>query len=1213
MPPPFNPMQDAAGVLPQLGPQAGAAGVSYTPPSNPLIFPGQVSAGMAFGGQGGFGAGVFPTQQWQTFTNVPLLTQGPTGIMMPGMQAAPYNPYAPMGLGSMFPPTPKLYGPAVPQPPPAYAGPQGRMSPFFGPSPAPGYFETPFQALQAQEQATQERVFRGATSTAGLFGRLGTDAIGGAVGGLIGARFGAGKLGAVAGAAATEFLGGGLWGQNAVMDHVMSPAVNLRAYGAGIESQSRGFVNGGEFGHQSGVGLSHMASMRTARMLEDLAGSSRFQSDTQEKFNRADVMKITQLGAREGLLNGAQNPDQIVSRVRDLSKSLSVFMELANEPDVQRAIETMGRMQSSGLNLSETMRAVGNGRAFARMAGTSFEQMSAVGGALGSQTYGAMGLSQGLGFQAGMGNYALARSGQLSGTVSNQMMSMMGGPEGLANLSNMFSGSFLQMPMLAPGMMNGRGGLDLGRLQGLIGGRTSVFDMPGHGVSALSGMTGSMGVEGLGLAIASQPLLQDSIGRIMESQGPYARRGIEDRQIIEMMRRMGHSGSAGFAMAGQAMGLDRTQALSRAQEVGSVDFYDRQRDQVESLRRERRAVELRNIEGLRPGLGDDIASESAAFGAGRQGYRNLREGLRQGYDSLIHGGPYAGTAFTTRESRERYDEYARGNIQEILRNPVSRGEGGLSWGGRYQADRAIYQASGASSLLLGAGAAISATFGSDANRLEEIRNMQRLGRSGQRLLYSSTDEVMSARNVVGRDGVDERMLTGFGMNIGNAASRSQSGMGGTLTGGVANAAVRAGSFYVGGGIASAAIGNVAGGRIMSQAQIRDAFTRSAMEQGWDRGRADRYFDEHHSQLTQAASLDARAYMDERGLSMMNDSIQIGQRLRTGSSDIETDERRVYGRLLGDGANSSYRRRALDTLSDTAEGVGRGETRTRSSQALAVIRALQAQRQSTGGGEQGELANRRIREVQESLFRNGNLSEEEKNAFRAQMQITNNGQRNDNETQRLGADLLRRNVSGGQLLTDMEETSPMRARSVFQRRVGLGAGSLAQEGGINAHLYEGVTEQDPSRLQQNISRIAGNQDLLSQASESQRRLIQAANRGDQSALYQLASTAERRGQAGERAGRRYNTNWWSRLFSMDQSVFDDREDFTRREMARGTASDRDASRSESGINEAQEAARGAGIGGSMDQLAEVTRNLERVTRQLATVVEGNNMQNLMGGP
>ncbi len=1202
-------MQDAAGVLPQIGP--ALTGVSYTPPSNPLIFPGQISSNMAFGGQGGFGAGVFPTQQWQTFTNNPIMTQGPTGVMMPGMQSAPYNPYAPMGLGSMFPPTPRLYGPAVPQPPPAYAGPQGRMSPFFGPSPAPSYFETPFQALQNQEQATQDRVFRGAASTAGLFGRLGADAIGGAVGGLIGRRFGMGGLGTAAGAAATEFLGGGLWGQNAVMDHVMAPAVNLRAYGAAIEHSSRGFVNGGEFGHQSGSGLSHMASMRTARMLEDLSGSSRFQADTQEKFNRSDVMKISQLGGREGLLNGAQSPDQIVSRVRDLSKSLSVFMELANEPDVQRAIETMGRMQSSGLNLSETMRAVGNGRAWARMAGTSFEQMSAVGGALGSQTYGAMGLSQGLGYQAGMGNYALARSAQLTGAVSPQMMSMMGGQEGLANLSNMFSASFLQMPMLAPGMMNGRGGLDIGRMRGLIGGSANVFDMPGHGVSALSGMTGSMGIEGLGLAIGAQPLLQDTIGRAMEAQGPFARRGMEDRQIMGFANRMGHRGAAGFIMAGQAMGLDRTQALARAQELGSGDYYDRQHDQVESLRRERRAVELRNIEALRPGIGDDIASESAVFGAGRQGYRNAREGLRQGYDALIHGSPYAGGSLGSVQSRERYENYTRDNVDALLRSPVSRGESSLSWGSRFQADRAIYQASGAAGLLAGAGSAISATFGSSATRAEEIRNMQRLGRTGQRLLYSSNDEVMAARGAVGRDGVDERMLTGFGMHLGNAASEAQSGLGGTIAGGAANMAVRAGVRHFTYGIADA--GNVAGGRVMSQAQIRAAFTRSATEQGWDRSRADQYFDEHHSQLTQAASLDARAYMDERGLARMNDAIQIGQRLRTGGgSDVEADERRVYGRLLGDGANDVYRRRAMDTLSDTSEGVGRGATQTRSRNALTVIRALQAQRQSTGGGEQGELANRRIREVQETLFRDGNLSEEEKNAFRAQMQITNNAQRNDNATQRAGADLLRRNVSGSQLLEDQTAVDTGSISRRYQHRLGLGAGSLAQEGGFNAHLYEGVTEQDPGRLQQNIARIAGSQELLSQASGSQRRLIEAANRGDRTALSQLAGAAERRGRTGESAERRYNSNWYGRLFSLDQSVFDDKEDFARREMARGTGSDRDASRSESTINDAQSEARAMGVGGEMDQLAEVTRNLRDVTRQLASVVEGNNMQNLMGG-
>lgn len=1202
MPPPFNTMQDAAGILPP----------SFTPPSNPLIFPGQVSANMAFGGQGGFGAGVFPTQQWQTFTNGPLMTQGPTGIMMPGMQAAPYNPYAPMGLGSMFPTAPRLYGPAVPQPPPAYAGPQGRMSPFYGLSPAPSYFETPFQALQSQEQATQDRLFRGATSTVGLFGRLGGDAIGAGIGAAIGSRFGMTGVGAAIGGAATEYFGGGRWAQNATMDHLMAPAINLRAYGAGVEHLSRGFVNGGDYGHQSGAGLSHMASLRTARMLEDMATSSRFQSETQERFNRADVMKITQLGGREGLLNGAQSPDQIVSRVRDLSKSLSVFMELANEPDVQRAIETMGRMQSSGLSLNETLRAVSNGRSFARMAGTSFEQLSAVGGALGSQTYGAMGLSQGLGFQTGMGNYALARSGQLTGVVSNQMMSMMGGAEGLANLSNMFSGSFLQMPMLAPGMMNGRGGLDLGRLQGLIGGRTSVFDMPGHGVGALSGMTGAMGVEGLGLAIASQPLLQDSIGRIMEAQGPFARRGIEDRQIIEMARRMGHRGAAGYVMAGQAMGLDRTQALARAQELGSSDYYDRQYDQIEAQRRERHAQELRDIEALRPGLSDDLASDSGAYRGARRGYRNLREGLRQRYDSLVHGGPYGGTAFGSRAARERYDEYNREHIDEILRSPVSRGEESLSWGARYQADRAIYQASGASGLLLGVGSALSATFGSESTRDAEIRSMQRLGRMNQRLLSSSNAEIAAAQGVVARDGVNQQMLSGFGMHLGNAASMAQTGMGGTLAGGLTNAAVRAGTYYTAGGIASAAIGNVTGGRIMSQAQIRDAFTRSAQEQGWDRSRAESYFDEHHAQITQASSLYARAYADERGLAMMNDAVQIGQRLRTGGgTDPEADEQRSYAGLLGGGSRSSYRRRALDALADSATGVGRGETNARSRQALTVIRALQAQRTGAGGGEGGELANRRIREVQEEFFKRNNLTEDERNAFLAQMQITNNGRRTDNETQRAGADMLSQNVSGAELLNRAGTWDPARMADASRRRIRMGAGSLAQEGGINAFLYEGV-ENDPARLQQNIARLAGNQDLLSQGTDEQRQLIAAANRGDRTALARLANVAERRGRVGENAERRYNTHWWSRLFSMDQSVFDDKEDFARREMARGTASDRDASRSENSVDAMSDAARGAGIGGSMDQLAEVTRNLERVTRQLATVVEGNNMQNLLGG-
>jgi len=1182
---PYNLMQQAAGILPG----------GFMPPQNPLIYPGMVSANMAIGGQGGFGAGMFPTQQWQTFTNQPAMTQGPTGVMMPGMPSAPYNPYAPAGLGGQGPIAPRLYGPGVPQPPPAYAGPQGRMNPLFGPSPAPAYFENPFQAGLSQEQATQDRYFRGAASGYGMLGRFGVDAIGAGIGGMIGRRFGMGGVGAAAGAMASEYFGAGAWGQNATMNNVVAPAVNMRAYAAGIQNVSQSFVGGGEFSNVSGSGFSHAASVRSARLLEDMATAPSFQRETQEKFNRADVMKITQLGAKEGLLNGTQNPQQLQSRVRDLAKSLSTFMELANEPDIQRAIQTMGQMRASGLNYSETIRSVQNGRAWARMAGTTFEQLSATGGSYGSQTYGAMGLTQGLGFQTGMGNYGLTRMGQNTGVVSPQMMALMGGTDNAANLSNMFSASFLQMPMLAPAMMNGRGGLDINSLRGLMSGRANMFNMPGQGISALGGMTRSMGVEGLGLAVALQPMMQESIGRVMESQGPFARRNVEDQQILGFQRSMGQRGAAGFVMAGQAMGLDRTQSLARAREIGSSDFYDQQHDQVEALRRERRSEYLRDVEARRPSTMDYIASESSSINSLREGYRGARAGIRNLYEDLSNGNPYAGTQFTTRESRDRFEQYSREHGAEALsRSHVSRSEVENTWGARYNADRAVYAGSGARGSLLTVGSMISATFGDDATRAEEVLCMRRIGNMGQNLLNTSSEEATRAQGFLNRQGVSNTDMLRFGASIGDLSGRTQTPFGGVIGAGLMNAGLSMGSRYVTG----LGIDPIAGQRMVSTGQMGEAFAAST-------GRSQEFFNQNQRTVLQGASPYARAFMDSRGLDQWNRAVQATQALGGASVDIEGTERNVYRGVLGEGANSSRERRALDRISDTAQGVGRGAVAEKSRQALAVIRTLQTQI----NGPDGSRARARMREVTEELFRTGGLSQSEQTAFLSQMEITNNSQMNDQDARTAGRDMMGLNVSGKELLTRFSRAEGGRNEATYLRRFRMGAEILGNQGGLMGALFNGAT--DGASFQRNIAAVAGNEGLMETGTAEERALVRRANAGDQRAIGELANKAQVPGRQGERAEQRFDSRWYARLFSMNQSFFDTKDSFRRREGARGTPADRDAERSDEAIETTRREARNQGIGGDMDQLAEVTRNLAQVTRSLEHVVESNAVTNLMG--
>lgn len=1199
MPDPYNTMQESAGMLP----------LSYTPPSNPLVFPGMVSSAMQIGGQGGFGAGVFPTQQWQTFTNQPAMTQGPTGIMMPGMPSAPYNPYAPMGLGSMNPIAQGLYGPGIPQAPPAYAGPQGRASPFFGPRPPAPQFDTPFQAFQSQETATQDRLFRGSVSSYGAAARVAADFAAAGIGAAIGSRFGGAKLGAAAGFAASEMSGfaGGM--QNAAMDYGLSPAINMRAYGAGIEHISRGFMAGGDFGHVSGVGMSHGASVRTARLLDDVAASLRFQADTQDRFNRADVMKIAQLGGREGLLDGASNPEQLATRVRDLAKSLSSFMELANEPDVQRAIQTMGQMRSSGLNYGETLRAVSNGRAWARMAGTTFEQISSTGGALGSQTYGAMGLSQGLGFQAGMGNYALARNAQMSGAVSPQMMSLMGGAEGAAGLSNMFSGSFLQQPMLAPGVMNGMGGLDEGRVRQLLSGRTDLFNLTGNAVGALGGMTRGMGIEGLGLAIASQPLMQDTIGRVMESQGPFARRNVEDQQVLSTMRRFGHTGSAGFSTMAQAMGMSGTQALMRTRELGSSDYYNSQRDQIEVVRRERRATELRDIESMRPGVIQDLEYGSPAFAAATRGVRDVRHGIQNFYEDVAHGTPYAGSFYTTSDARDRYERFARSTRGlDSLRSTADSPRESATWGTRFAADRALYGASGATGYLADVGSALSATFGNDRTRSGEVRSLQQLSRWGQNIMHTSEQEAATAQRMMNRNGVTDAALSGIGGAFAGLGMGPNSAVGGAWGAGAANLLVRGGSQLLTGGQFDP--GNVAGGRIIAPAQIRGAVVQNLRNQGWDAARANSFADTNMTAIQQAASPYATSLMDRSSLVRWNDAIRVGQNVSNGGGiNAEESGRRAYSGVLGEGAGNVRERRALDVIADGAQGVGRGETADKSRRALAVIRSLQTQLEHGGSQEQKAAAQRRIEEVRTELFRTTRMTQEEKNAFMAQMLITNNASLDSADARQMGAHMMGTGGNGAQLFQRYTNTEDARAADMYRRRFETGVRSLGNEGGSMGQLFHGVT--DEASLQRNISSLSGNEAFMQGLSEQQREVVNRANRGDRGATAEVAKWAQDRGRTGENARSRYLHSAYARFRSSDQSIFDSEESYVNKEMARGTAADRDASRSDAGVAATQSAASGNDIGTVTDQLAEVTRNLDRVTHNLASVTESGRIDNLLG--
>lgn len=397
-------------------------------------------------------------------------------------------------------------------------------------------------------------------------------------------------------------------------------------------------------------------------------------------------------------------------------------------------------------------------------------------------------------------------------------------------------------------------------------------------------------------------------------------------------------------------------------------------------------------------------------------------------------------------------------------------------------------------------------------------------------------------------------------------------------------------------------GNIAGSRLTSPDQIRSAVIQQLRSQGRDTSGVD----QNMTAILQAASPYARALMDRGGLVRWNDAVQAGQNVGSGSGvNVEGMERQAYSGILGAGAGSVRERRALDTIADHAQGVGRGDTADRSRRALTVIRALQTQLQHGDSQGQRNAARQRIQEVITEFERTPGLSREERNAFLAQVTITNNTSVDDMDARAMGAHMMSTGGSGADMFRRFTQTEPNREASIYRRRFEAGARSFANRGGSMGQLFHDVKDEDS--LRNNVASLAGNEAFMAGLSESQRDAVTRANRGDRGALAEIANWTQAPGRQDERARERYKKrSFWERLTS-----FQSEDEYANQETARGTAADRDAERADQGVEDTQRTAVGEGIGAVTDQLAEVTRNLAQVTHNLSTVAESNRVDNLLG--
>lgn len=1223
-PSPYTSMQQQAGLLPAM------------PPLPQVVFPGQISALLAQGGGAAAmsampTSGMFQGQMYQTMTGAPAMYQGPTGIMQPQMAAAPFNPYpgpnpyASMGGGPMGgPPSPfTAYAPA---PPPAYAGFQGQAAIPFAPPPAMSAFNSPYSAGLEHLQAANDRAFAMRQSSMGLGARVGADAMGGFAGAAIGARLG-GRFGAIAGAVGgflgMEGLGGGQAAQNAWMDNVAAPMVQQRGMAGMIEHASQSFVPFGGSMHARGGGFSHHASEQAANGLMSMANSSSFRRETFDRFNGADVGRITQGAAHEGMMSGVTDPSQMTGRVREIAKSLSAFMELAKEPDIQRALATMGSLRASGLNLNETMGAVSQGRSFARMAGMSFQQMAETGGAMGSSTFQSMGLTQGLGFRAGMANLGSASASQNGGILNPQMMGLVGGAQGYSNLNNMFSAGMLQLPMMAPGMMSGAGGINANSINGLLGGQSNLFSMTGRGANVLSGMAARGGVESLGMAIGMQPMLQDHVGRMLQADGPFSQRNAEDGQVMQLSRNLGMRGSAGFMTAAQAMGMSQSQALARAQEMGSGAYWDGQRGQIETRRREGRAEEYRRQDAENPTFGESAMRLSGANDA-LYGVRRAAGDLRHSVSHAILGDhAMAYNPMNDDERREMGRTVRDPGFSQTLTRLGARGRelsdrprGWLANRVSRQSDAMdLDQLQGGGSLLRTGGAALIQDIMSPDEVRGELRNFGE-GRRLTGMMFSTSDRERAG--LAGRTDQlfgNTRAMSEFGQEaariMGSGSMESTGGVGMAM-----NAGMRAGVMALTGGMVDP--GNIASGSGGVRASdLRAAYMRTATRSGgMDEKTAARTWEREGTAIVQRASRAALEVMTpeqrERAQTAIRMEVSGG---RTGRFDEATreEERGGVNTLLGSRAALSEGESFAREMQGT-QAVGGTDAKRERSRAYIMARAQLLAVAQTGGPE-AEHVRQQLVSLQEEARRTFSPQELD------QMDGAAVGRAASIRTPE-GLDRAKRFVSrqatasGAQILSGTIQGTRQIRQGQASRLVASGVESAAAGGGPLADVFKDMhTGNFTNEMFQDRIRGVTDDQIAELRRTGQGRvadMLSRARNGDQTAMGQFREHLTHGGERRERIRTEVEEGMGlgGRLLNRFTNRGTDRiADL----LGRTTVMDSEAERQQTRTDQSQAAAQAAGIGGGGDQLVQASRSLEEASRMLRDTVQGRGLDGLVTPP
>jgi hypothetical protein len=319
--------------------------------------------------------------------------------------------------------------------------------------------------------------------------RMATMGTGAFMGGSMGAAIGGGMFGrggAVVGSALGGMAGGYAGGfsdlASVAYGGIASAPVHNQMNAVRVGEMSQRWMTGGT-GNASGMGLSHADSMRVAQAMGNFSEQSR------GLFNRKDMMNIMQTAGDNGLLEFANNADQIIQTVKTTAKVVLAMSRITGDPDLRNNLRLMGTMQRMGVNQSEFGGLMRQTRGAARMAGVDINSFMANEGMAGAATFQGSGLIGGMGALSALHGAGVARAMVKNGLMSSTELALQGGESGIAQSTAASHAALMNGPgqlITAAMLKSGGGGLDNAAIKKLMSGPVDLNSIIGGAVSNLS-------------------------------------------------------------------------------------------------------------------------------------------------------------------------------------------------------------------------------------------------------------------------------------------------------------------------------------------------------------------------------------------------------------------------------------------------------------------------------------------------------------------------------------------------------------------------------------------------------------------------------------------------------------------------------------------------------------------------------------------------------